>query len=201
MTPEKQLSRMGFILAGGRSSRMGSDKAFLRLRNRTLLERAISVVESVCPEVAIVGDRCKFSGHARVIEDIHKSCGPLAGIHAALLHSCAELNLMLAVDLPFVSADLLSFLFTCAASADAIVTVPRTAAGFQPLCAIYRRPFAAPADHAIRAGKYKIDALFTGLAVRVVDESELRAAGFTEKIFANVNTPEDFDAASTDALS
>ena len=186
-----QLSRMGFLLAGGQSSRMGADKTFLEFQGRTLLERALAVIGHVCPSVAIVGDPVRFSNYGSVVEDVYSGCGPLAGIHAALVRSSAEWNLMLAVDMPFVSEDLLSCLFSAAEESGAVVTVPRTGNGFQPLCAVYRREFAGAADRALRAGKYKIDAVFAGLAIRIIEEGELKKAGFSERNFFNVNTPED----------
>lgn len=197
-------SRMGFLLAGGKSSRMGTntDKAFLDFRGQTLLDRALTVMGEVCDRVAIVGDPAKFSKHGSsenrsVVADIFPGCGPLAGIHAALTHSTAELNLMLAVDMPFVSRELLELLFVAAAdeAGDAIITVPRTSKGFQPLCAIYRRAFSTIAEQALRAGKYKIDAAFSGASIRVIGEAELAAVGFTEQSFFNVNTPQDRMAA------
>lgn len=174
---------------------MGADKAFLDFGGRALLERAIAVVRDVCPEVSIVGDSAKFGEYGTVIADLYPGCGPLAGIHAALMHSSAELNLMLAVDMPFVTRALLTFLFARANETDAIVVVPRTARGFQPLCAVYRRAFAPAAEEALRAGKYKIDAVFAGVAVRVVEEEELARAGFSERMFFNVNTPGDLRTA------
>ena len=102
---------MGFVFAGGKSSRMGpnADKAFLDFEGQTLLGRALAVTGSVCEDVRIVGNPTKFAQYASmkygpVVADIFSGCGPLAGIHAALVHSSAELNLMLAVDMPFVSA-------------------------------------------------------------------------------------------------
>ena len=196
-------SRMGFVLAGGKSSRMGTgaDKAVLEFGGQTLLDRALAVMGTVCGRVTIVGDPAKFakygstkyasSKYDSVVADIFPGCGPLAGIHAALLHSSAELNLMLAVDMPFVSRELLAFLFAAAEENDAIVTVPRSGKGLQPLCAVYRRDFFLVAEQALRAGKYKIDAAFSGVSVRVIEESELAAAGFSEKSFFNVNTPQD----------
>jgi molybdopterin-guanine dinucleotide biosynthesis protein A len=201
-----KLSRMGFLLAGGKSSRMGAntDKAFLDFGGQTLLDRALTVMGAVCGSVTIVGDRVKFAKYrsskhdaakyGSVVADIFPGCGPLGGIHAALVHSSADLNLMLAVDMPFVSQELLAFLFAAAESEDCrhvTVTVPRTSRGLQPLCAIYRRDFSAVAEQALRAGKYKIDAAFSSVSVRVIDESELAAAGFSERSFFNVNTPED----------
>jgi len=201
-----ELSRMGFVLAGGKSSRMGPtvDKAFLDFRGQTLLDRALGVMGAACGRVAIVGDPAKFAKAGSVIADIFPGCGPLGGVHAALVHSLAELNLMLAVDMPFVSSELLAFLFDVAAGEDedaededkdnaghAVVTIPRTSRGLQPLCAIYRREFSAVAEQALRAGKNKIDAAFSSVAVRVIGERELAAAGFSEQSFFNVNTPED----------
>jgi molybdopterin-guanine dinucleotide biosynthesis protein A len=192
-----ELSRMGFVLAGGKSSRMGPtvDKAFLDFRGQTLLDRALGVMGAACGRVAIVGDPAKFAKAGSVIADIFPGCGPLGGVHAALVHSLAELNLMLAVDMPFISRQLLAFLFDVAAGEDnaghAVVTIPRTSRGLQPLCAIYRREFSAVAEQALRAGKNKIDAAFSSVAVRVIGERELAAAGFSEQSFFNVNTPED----------
>ncbi len=192
-----ELSRMGFLLAGGKSSRMGPtvDKAFLDFRGQTLLDRALGVMGAACGRVAIVGDPAKFAKAGSVIADIFPGCGPLGGVHAALVHSLAELNLMLAVDMPFVSSELLAFLFDVAAAEDnaghAVVTIPRTSRGLQPLCAIYRREFSAVAEQALRAGKNKIDAAFSSVRVHVIGERELAAAGFSEQSFFNVNTPED----------
>jgi molybdopterin-guanine dinucleotide biosynthesis protein A len=190
-------SRMGFVLAGGKSSRMGpnTDKAFLDFHGQSLLERALTVAGMVCDHVTIVGEPAKFSRYGSVVADIFPGCGPLAGIHAALTRSTAELNLMLAVDMPFVSRELLAFLFAAAAASDAVITVPRTGRGFQPLCAVYRRDFSTAAEQALRAGKYKVDAAFSGVPVRVIEEDELAAAGFSERSFFNVNTPQDRQAA------
>ncbi len=174
---------------------MGADKALLDFGGHTLLERAIAVVRETTPNFAIVGDPEKFAAYEPVIADLYPGCGPLAGIHAALLHSSAELNLMLAVDMPFVTRELLAFLFAAANETDAIVVVPRTARGFQPLCAVYRRAFASTAEEALRAGNYKIDAVFPGVAVRVIEEEELARAGFSERMFFNVNTPNDLRTA------
>ncbi len=187
---------MGFVLAGGKSSRMGAgpgkDKVFLEFGGQTLLDRALSVMGTVCDRVAIVGDPTKFAKYDSVVADIFPGCGPLAGIHAALVHSSAELNLMLAVDMPFVSVELLAFLSAAAEkSDDAVATVPRSGRGLQPLCAVYRRDFSTVAELALQTGNYKIDATFSSVSVRVIEEDELAAAGFSEQSFFNVNTPQD----------
>lgn len=187
---------MGFVLAGGKSSRMGEDKAFVEFGGKTLLDRALTVMGAVCERVAIVGDPAKFEACASskceaVVADIFRGCGPLGGIHTALEHSSADLNLMLAVDMPFVSRELLAFLLAAAGETDAMVTVPRAGNGLQPLCAVYRREFCGVAEQALRAGKYKIDAAFASVSIRVIDEGELAAAGFSGQSFFNVNTQQD----------
>lgn len=184
-------SRAGFVLAGGKSLRMGADKAFLEFDGQTLLSRALGVVAAVCGCVTIVGDPSRSRQYGTAVADIFPGCGPLGGIHAALASSHSELNLMLAVDMPFVTRELLEFLFAVAETSDAAITVPRVGKGFQPLCAIYRREFVATAEAALRAGKYKIDAVFADVSTHVIEESELAAAGFSERYFFNVNTPQD----------
>src|SRR2546423_1031019 len=128
----------GFILAGGKSSRMSTDKVLLRFDGRTLLESALERMGKVTTSVSIVGARPDLAGYAPVIQDIYQNCGPLGGIHAALASSRDEWNLMLAVDMPFVPAELLKKLLASAEESQCLVTVPRTKDGLQPLCAVYR---------------------------------------------------------------
>jgi len=191
-----QIGVTAFILAGGKSTRMRTDKAFVEYEGHTLLERALALTRSVASEVRIVGDPAKFAAFAPVVEDLFRDCGPLAGIHAALRASHTELNLMLAVDLPFVSAALLQYLIAQAQGApDAIVIVPHSEERRQPLCAIYRRKFSDAAENSLRSGKNRIDRLFDFVPTRVITEEELHAAGFAPGIFRNLNTPEELEAA------
>jgi len=181
----------GFVLAGGRSRRMGTDKAFVELDGRTLLTRALDLLHALTDNVGIVGPAAKFAAYGPVIEDAYAGRGPLAGIHAALISSTTELNLILAVDLPFVTEPLLRFLIEQAHAPDALVTVPRIAGGYQPLCAVYRRGFAPLAQAALESGKNKIDALFAATTTHILEESELSRFAFGAAMFENLNTPED----------
>jgi molybdopterin-guanine dinucleotide biosynthesis protein A len=175
---------------------MGADKAFAMLNGRTLLERALDLARAVTVDVAIVGAASKFNQYAPVVEDVFPNCGPLAGIHAALQSSTTDLNLILAVDVPFITTELLGYLLSQATSDNkAMAVVPRTSRGWHPLCAVYRRQFAIPAEAALRAGSYKIDSLFTGIKMRAVDEAELAAHNFSSHLFSNLNTPEELTAA------
>ena len=191
------LHAAAFILAGGKSTRMGTDKAFVMLDGCTLLARALELAQAAVSDVRIVGDRAKFGAFAPVVEDVFPGCGPLGGIHAALRASEAELNLILAVDVPFVTPALLQYLMQRARErASATATVARSGERWQPLCAVYRREFANAAEMALRAGRYKIDALFQEDRTQVITENELQAAGFSPDVFRNLNTLDELASAS-----
>src|SRR5579864_5244461 len=182
-----------FILAGGKSSRMGRDKAFLHFGEETLLSRALELAGAVAGKRCIVGDGKKFAAFGLVVEDVYRDRGPLGGIHAALSSSMTELNLMLAVDLPFITATFLEYLLSRAQELDATVTLPRAAGGLQPLCAVYQRSFADVAEQFLRDGKNKIDSLFAKVGTCVIEEDELVKAGFSVEMFRNLNTPEELE--------
>jgi molybdopterin-guanine dinucleotide biosynthesis protein A len=184
-----------FILAGGRSTRMGTDKAFLEFFGRSLLNNALALAREAVGQVCIVGDAAKFSPFGPVISDIYPNRGPLGGIHAALASSDAELNLVLGVDLPFLTARFLRHLISLAENSQAAVSVPFVNGHYEPLCAVYRKSFVRLADAALAEHRNKIDALFTDVAVRTVDDDELATLGFSPAMFRNLNTPEDWERA------
>ena len=181
------------VLAGGISSRMGSDKAFLKIDGKTLLQIAIEKAMRAAAVVKVVGQPEKFGKEA--IEDIFRNCGPLGGIHAALAQSNSELNLILAVDTPLIKDAFLIFMLQQAEASGAVVTVPRTSDGFQPLCAVYRKSFHAAAEKALKQGNCKIDALFAAIKLRIIEEDEMRKFAFDPAMFQNLNTREEYERA------
>ena len=100
----------GFVLAGGKSTRMGQDKAAVTLNGLTLLQHALAALREVCGDVAILGKQELYGALGPVCEDIFPGCGPLGGIHAALSSSKTQFNLIIAVDTPFLSPEFLSYL-------------------------------------------------------------------------------------------
>lgn len=184
-----------FILAGGKSSRMGRDKAFLPFGGETLLSRALKLARAVAESVSVVGDVTKFAGFGPVVTDVYPERGPLGGIHAALSATKAEQNLILAVDLPFVELRFLEYMIAEAQKSVALVTVPQVGGGFQPLCAIYRKEFGVIADEALRKGKNKIDLQFAEVNSRFITEEELVRSDFSAEMFRNLNTPQDVEEA------
>ena len=185
-----------FVLTGGKSERMGNDKALLRLPSgTTLLEHALAVASAVAGEVGIVGPKQRYGTYAwagEIVEDIFPDRGPLGGIHAALSASQTDWNVMLAVDLPQVTSDLLLWMLKMARAAGKEVTVASVAGGLHPLCGVYRKSFKARAEEGLQAGRNKVAANFDPASLRVISEEEVRAAGFSPEMFTNVNTPEEF---------
>lgn len=174
---------------------MGVDKAFLEVGGRTLLARALELAETVAQQVRVVGDKTKFAPFGIVVDDIYPERGPLGGIHAALMSTATDFNLMLAVDLPFIGPEFLTYLLSEAGRTNAAVTVPRTDGGFQPLCAVYRKEFAEVAERSLQAGRNKIDLLFREVNTLVIEQEELKNAGFAIEIFRNLNTQAEWERA------
>jgi molybdenum cofactor guanylyltransferase len=210
--PHRDLT--GFVLAGGKSSRMGRDKAALALDGHTLLEHALNVLGQVASGVCILGPRQLYAKHSLpVIEDIYPGCGPLGGIHAALSHTKTNFNLIIAVDTPFLDPKFLAFLTERALGSGAVVTTPEIAGYRQPLCSVYAREFLNIAEEALQrpafprdkhsqqplAGSkstdYKIVPLFPAAKTLVVNEEEMARFAFTPEMFENLNTPDDLERA------
>lgn len=192
---EKRTAKGGvtaFVLAGGRSSRMGVDKALLSLADQTMLERALQTASDSGADSHIVGSRARYGHLGTVVEDIYPGCGPLGGIHAALTATGTDLNLILSVDMPLMRAEFLRWLIDQAHTSPELIMVPNAAGGVQPLCATYRRAVATAAEAALRTGDYKVGRLFERVPTRIVSEGEIVAAGFSPEIFRNINTPEEY---------
>lgn len=186
----------GFVLAGGRSSRMGTDKAALQLNGRTLLQHAVQTVGRVTgSQVIILGSQQLYVSYGPVIEDHYSGCGPLAGIHAALSNSRTRFNLIIAVDTPFLSSALLRHMAARALETGAVVTVPEIGGYTHPLCAVYSRDFLPIAESALKSGSFKIVPLFPKDRTCIITEAELARFAFDPEMFDNLNTPEDMKRA------
>ena len=183
-----------FVLAGGRSSRMGSDKALLALGGETLLQRAITTASAACREVYICGARSLYGALGEVIEDAEPGRGPLSGIQAALHATQTDLNLILSVDLPLMTAEFLEWLLQQARSGGQSITAPEAQGQLQPLCAVYHRGVAGIVDEALRNRDFKVTRLFQRTPTRIIGEREICAAGFEPSVFTNVNTPGEYES-------
>lgn len=107
----KKSNITGIVLAGGKSSRMGSDKGLLKINNKTFVEYVIDAVKPLVEEILIVSNNEEYNqfGYQRV-EDSIKNSGPLAGLYSGLLHSKTEYNLVLSCDVPMIKTNILQLL-------------------------------------------------------------------------------------------
>jgi len=187
-----------FVLAGGRSSRLGRDKALVTLGDRNFLQIALDNARAVCPAPIIVGASSLYAEFGEVIEDRIPGCGPLGGIHAALSATTSDLNLVLSVDMPLMDSNFLKWLAKQAAETTASVTVPLSGGRLQPLCAVYRRTILPQIEAALARRQYKVEAAF--LHTRVVEEGEITKSGFTPDIFRNINKPYEYESLIRESL-
>lgn len=185
----------GFVLAGGKSTRMGMNKALLSLNGSSLIERTKAVLEQVCGGVLILGPQGLYGGFGECCEDVYRDCGPLGGIHAALLRSSTPYSLISAVDTPFISAECFDYMIERAMNAAAIVTAPRIGGVVQPACSVFSREFLPLAEAALQAGKYKVEPVFPAEKTLLLTEQELSQFAKAAEMFENLNTPEDFERA------
>jgi len=182
----------GFAVAGGRSQRMGSDKALLLWAGTTLLEHTLARLRAVCAEVCILsGVQIRYRDYGVPVHaDMIQGAGPLGGVHAGLLNLRAPLGLFLAVDTPLVPPALLGALAAAAAGFDAVVPV---VGGLpEPLCAVYRGTCLEPVQRRLEAGERKMTSFWPDVRVRTMAEDELAAFGDPAVMFRNLNTTEDY---------
>ena len=189
----------GYILAGGKSSRMGKDKALLEINGKTFLENATDALRPSCSSIKIVLNRLqhhfieKIPAEIPYIFDHFENRGALGGIHAALQNCETEFAIILAVDLPFVSREAIEKLCKVALnSKDFAAIVPRqNDRRLQPLCAIYRVRDCLPKieDLLKKNESASVRDFLEKVPTKFIEASFLSN---DENLFFNVNQPSDF---------
>ena len=184
----------GFVVAGGKSSRMGTAKYALEINGETFLERAVNALKPVCETVKIVlNDDQNIETNQPVIRDIYKGRGAAGAVHAALTSCETKFAVILAVDLPNVSTESIETLTNIAlASNKYIAFVPRqTDLRPQPLCAVYRAKYCLPSLEKLLAENDSVSVkdFLDQIAPKYVEANRLSA---DENLLFNVNYPADF---------
>jgi molybdenum cofactor guanylyltransferase len=182
----------GFITAGGRSSRMGRDKAWLRLGDSTMIERVIAALKPVTASISIIANKEEYKNLGLpVFRDTYTDIGPLEAIRTALANSPTRRVLLVACDLPFVTSELFSFLVGL--GGDHQTVVPVGADGrLAPLCAVYTTNSLTDVTSLIESGERKVARLFDRIPTRFVEFDELNHLKGSSLFFENINTPEEF---------
>lgn len=182
----------GFILAGGKSSRMGTDKSQLTIRG-------LSFIDQIAGELSPIAERVRLVGHPPpssklpAIPDVYPKWGALGGVHAAIASCSAEWAIVVACDFPLVTSELFSSLASLRGDSDAVAPVQADKIP-QPLCALYRvEPCLAQAESLIKTGERKPIALLQSVRTRWVAFNEIAILKGAAHFFDNINTPEDYE--------
>jgi len=201
----------GFVQAGGGSTRFGADKALVPLGGKTMLQRACELLSGVCDDVTIVAPAGKYAGAPwPVLADRWPGEGPLGGILTSLLHA-SQLDsgagvrateheprvfaLIVSCDMPFLTHEFLSFLRDKTSQSKAQVVVPQSTSGLEPLCACWSVHAASGVRAAFDSGIRKVTDAMNRLPMEVLDASAWKRFDTNGRLFWNMNTPADYEAA------
>jgi molybdenum cofactor guanylyltransferase len=185
------------ILSGGKSSRMGTNKALLKLNEKTTIERMVDILKIYFDDIILVTNDMEdyqFLG-VKMVSDHYPGKGPLAGFHAGLMASDYDVNFITACDMPFISGELAATLVNMIDHYDALVPVIN--GKMQTLCAVFQKKSAAKIEECIENGHLPIKHLLEHLNVLYVTEKELQAYSNIdmERVFFNMNHPHEYEDA------
>ena len=194
---KKRTEITAFILSGGRSSRMGIDKAFLTINSQPLILKMIELLDSIFSEVIISTNNpevYKFT-QRKLIKDIIPDKGPLSGIHSVLQYSNTEKNFIISCDMPLVSGELINYL--CDIKSNKSILLPKAEGRIQQLCGLYSKSILPEIENLLNESskpgsqlKGSIYELINRVDAEIVDvDSQFF---YHPNLFLNINTPEDY---------
>ena len=180
------------ILNGGQALRFGGhDKGGLLVDGRSILERQLDELAAIADDILIVGGQptppARHAPRVRMVPDRVTGCGPLGGLDAALDEAHADPLIIVACDMPFVTAAFLAHLRSLTEAVDAVV--PKTERGYHPVCAVYTQACRPLVRRALAERRLSMTELLARMRVRAVGEREIDAFGPCTRLLANVNTP------------
>lgn len=183
----------GVILSGGLSTRFnGQNKAFIRVGGKRILDRLYAIFSDLFSEIILVtNDPLQFiEWDLTIVTDLFPVRSSLTGIHAGLFYMRNPYAFFSACDTPFLKKDLVETLLDNLNGSKDII-MPETAAGMEPLCAIYSKRCLNAAEHHIKENKFKIQRALGNHRLKKIPETVLRAVDPELKSFFNINTPQD----------
>jgi molybdenum cofactor guanylyltransferase len=182
------------IMAGGKSTRMGQDKAWIELDGEPLIKRVADVLAEVADEVIVVANDPRYESLGlRVVRDRYPAAGALGGIATGVGAATHDTVLVAACDMPFLSPDVWRLILGHAGDAD--VVIPRIGGEYETLHALYTKTCVPQMARAIAENRLRVISFFEQVRVLAIEEPELRAVDPTLRAFTNVNTPEELASA------
>jgi molybdopterin-guanine dinucleotide biosynthesis protein A len=187
------LTVSGIVLAGGQSSRLGTDKAFVNVNGQPLIEHIVAKLTRLSDDVIIVTNSPQKYGHleTKLVGDIYPGRGALGGIYSGLRAATNAYGLVVACDMPFLDLNLLRYMILLARGHD--VVIPRIGELTEPLHAIYSKNCLEPIDRLLAQGGLKIIDFFPEVRVRYIEEGEVDIFDPQHLSFFNINTPSDLE--------
>jgi molybdopterin-guanine dinucleotide biosynthesis protein A len=181
----------GIILSGGKSSRMGVNKAFIEIDGVPIISRIHGLFKELFQEIIIVANEKELFGRfdANIYSDLFPNCGVLGGLYTGLFFSSFPYSFCVASDMPFLKESVIEYLMNSIDHFDVIV--PKAEDGLQPLHAIYSKDCLKPMREIIEKGKYKVIDFYPMVKIKIIEQHEFRSLDPTGESFINVNTPEE----------
>jgi molybdopterin-guanine dinucleotide biosynthesis protein A len=182
------MNRTGIILSGGKSSRMGTDKAFIRFREQLLIEYPLKLLTPFCNEILISANTEEYKRFGfEVVYDEFPGCGPIGGIFSSLSHSSSDWNIVVGCDTPYLTGEILTRL--CAETGDYDCVVPMHDGQIEPLVALYHKNCLSKFFENINEGQYSLRSVIKKLNCCYVDVADLIEEN--PLLFSNFNSPAD----------
>lgn len=185
------------VLAGGKSRRLGRNKALETIADRSLIERVIEQLRPLANQILIVTSeeqsRLPIAYKGKILVDLYPGKGPLGGIYTGLRASPSSRSLVVACDMPFLNTELLSYMIKISASFDLVV--PRLNNMVEPLHAVYSKDCLTPIGHLLKLGKLSALELLPLVNVRYVEGEEIQRFDPELLSIFNVNTEDDLEEA------
>lgn len=193
--PPARQGTAAIVLAGGKSTRFGRDKAFLQLDGEPLVTRTITRLAQVAGELVVVSNDPepyeRLNLPVRIVPDVVPGAGSLMGLYSGLRVVRSKRAVCVACDMPFLSLSLLRYMLGQAPGYD--VVVPRIGHFLEPLHAIYGQACLEPMEGLLNEGRRQIIAFYNDVHVRHIEAAEVDAHDPLRLGFLNVNTPQDWD--------
>lgn len=183
--------RTAIILAGGKSSRIGRNKALLKIENEVLIEQTVKKMKLIAEETILVTNQPELYSNLQIkcVTDEVKGKGPLGGLYSGLKSSTTWHNFIVACDMPFIEPDIIKYMFEEARDFDVVVPCIRN--NLEPLHAIYSKNCIEPIEKCLFASQYRLVSFYPDVKVKYLTEHKLASYNLS-KVFFNINTEEDF---------
>lgn len=183
----------GIILAGGKNSRMGTNKAFLKIGNKRIIDNILFIYKRIFNDIIIVTNTPEEYNYlgVKLIKDIIPGCGPIGGIYSGLLASKEEHCFVAACDMPFIKEKFIKYIISFKNS-DFDVVVPVISARYNPLFALYSKKCLSIIKDNIAKGDYKIINIFSKVRLKEIGEDEIKKIDPEFNSLININTPEEY---------